>query len=374
MPTPVTTAGQTVITAQFKQSTAAGQAAVAAGAPSGTVAFTAAGAALPATKLILDKTATFTPQVTVVSTSTTATPTITPAAGSYVNSTTITITDSTPGAAIYYTQDGSAPTTASTVYTGPFNIATSQTITAIAAASGYLNSAAASAAYVVTLSPPTQLAFLVQPSNTGTGAAITPAVQVAIEDANGNTVTSATSAVTLCSLGQSRQRHSPGNHHGECGERSGDLLRLEYRGDRKRIYVDCHQRHAYSRDQRRLQHHSDPDHCDRSKRPDRNWIDLDWKFHVGPAGACPERSGGHAGQFGACECDDRACDGDCARRSDHWRIHLYRSCCGQLDSYGERAELSHRDSAGDWHRRAGEPRHDSGGSAGPNDEFGPQPA
>ncbi len=195
-PTPVTTAGQTVLTAQFKQSAAVQPAAVA-GAPSGTVAFTAAGTALPAAQLILDKTATFTPQVTVVSTPTTATPTITPAAGGYVNTATITIADSTPGAIIYYTQDGSAPTTASTAYTGSFAITTSQTITAIAAAPGYLNSAAASAAYVITISPPTQLAFLVEPSNTGTGAAITPAVQVAIEDAKGNTVTSATSAVTL---------------------------------------------------------------------------------------------------------------------------------------------------------------------------------
>jgi hypothetical protein len=195
-PTPVTTSGQTVLTAQFKQNTA-GQPATAAGAPSGTVAFTAAGTALPAAKLILDKTATLTPQATVVSTPATAPPTITPAAGSYVNSAAITLADSTPGAVIYYTRDGSVPTTASTLYAGPFNITTSQTITAIAAAIGYLNSAAASAAYVITISPPTRLAFVVQPSNAGTGAPITPAVQVAVEDANGNTVTSATSAVTI---------------------------------------------------------------------------------------------------------------------------------------------------------------------------------
>ena len=193
-PTPVTTSGQTVLTAQFAQSP--GQAA-SAGAPSGTVAFIAAGAALPAANLILDKTAAFTTQVSVVSTLTTATPTLTPAAGSYVNSATITITDATPGATIYYTQDGTVPTTASTLYMGPFNITTSQTIQAIAVASGYLNSAAVSAAYVITSNPPTQLAFVVQPSNTGIGAPITPAVQVAIEDVNGNTVTSSTSAVTI---------------------------------------------------------------------------------------------------------------------------------------------------------------------------------
>src|SRR5208282_6181741 len=86
-PTPVTTSGQTVLTAQFAQKSA-GQPSVAAGAPSGTVAFTANGTALPAANLILDKTATFTPEVSVVSTPTTATPSIAPAAGSYLNSAT----------------------------------------------------------------------------------------------------------------------------------------------------------------------------------------------------------------------------------------------------------------------------------------------
>ena len=43
----------------------------------------------------------------------------------------------------------------------------------------------------------TKLAFLQQPVTTGAGASITPAVRVAIQDANGNTVTSATQSVTL---------------------------------------------------------------------------------------------------------------------------------------------------------------------------------
>jgi hypothetical protein len=196
-PTPVTTSGQTVLTAQFAQSAGAGQPSAIAGAPSGTVAFTADGTTLAAANLVLDKTATFTAQTTVVTTSTTATPTITPAAGSYVNSVTITMADSTPGATIYYTQDGTTPTTSSTAYAGSFNITASQTIQAIALAPGYLTSAAASAAYVITISPPTQLAFLVQPSNTATATAITPVVQVAIQDAQGNTVTSANNPVTI---------------------------------------------------------------------------------------------------------------------------------------------------------------------------------
>jgi FKBP-type peptidyl-prolyl cis-trans isomerase 2 len=45
--------------------------------------------------------------------------------------------------------------------------------------------------------PPVRVAFLAQPSDTTVGAVIAPAVQVAIQDAEGHTVTSATHAVTL---------------------------------------------------------------------------------------------------------------------------------------------------------------------------------
>ncbi|MBI4422072.1 MAG: hypothetical protein HY560_14705, partial [Gemmatimonadetes bacterium] len=56
---------------------------------------------------------------------------------------------------------------------------------------------AASTAFDVLGTGATKLAFTVPPSNTAVGAAITPAVQVAIQDAGGSTVTTATNAVTL---------------------------------------------------------------------------------------------------------------------------------------------------------------------------------
>jgi hypothetical protein len=50
---------------------------------------------------------------------------------------------------------------------------------------------------VAPFGPSVRLAFITQPSNASSGAAIAPAVQVVVQDAQGNTVTSATTSVTL---------------------------------------------------------------------------------------------------------------------------------------------------------------------------------
>ncbi len=81
----------------------------------------------------------------------TATPTFSPAAGTYGTAQSVTISDGTPGATIYYTTDGTAPTTASAVYAGAITVNASKTVQAIAVASGYTGSAVASAAYVITV-------------------------------------------------------------------------------------------------------------------------------------------------------------------------------------------------------------------------------
>lgn len=78
-----------------------------------------------------------------------ATPTFSPAAGSYTSAQSVTIKDSTAGATIYYTTDGSAPTTSSTKYTAAINVKTSETLNAIAAAKGDANSSVATAAYAI---------------------------------------------------------------------------------------------------------------------------------------------------------------------------------------------------------------------------------
>ena len=86
---------------------------------------------------------------------TVATPTFSPAAGTYSSAQTVTISDSTSGATIYYTTNGSTPTTSSSVYTGPITVSASETIKAIGAKSGYSNSGVGSAIYTLTVATPT---------------------------------------------------------------------------------------------------------------------------------------------------------------------------------------------------------------------------
>jgi len=83
-----------------------------------------------------------------------ATPVISPAAGSYTSTQSVTITDSTTGAAIYYTTNGNPPTTSSTLYNGAITVSATETIEAIAVASGYTNSAVATANYVIVTAAP----------------------------------------------------------------------------------------------------------------------------------------------------------------------------------------------------------------------------
>jgi hypothetical protein len=78
-----------------------------------------------------------------------ATPTFSPAAGSYGPAQTVTISSATPGATIYYTTNGTTPTTSSPQYTAPITVSTSETVEALAVKTGYTNSAIGSAAYVI---------------------------------------------------------------------------------------------------------------------------------------------------------------------------------------------------------------------------------
>ena len=84
----------------------------------------------------------------------TAAPTFTPAAGTYNSPQTVTISDSTRGATIYYTTNGAAPTVSSAKYTSAgIRVSATETVRAIAVASGYSTSSVAAAAYTIASAP-----------------------------------------------------------------------------------------------------------------------------------------------------------------------------------------------------------------------------
>ncbi len=94
------------------------------------------------------------------STTTVATPSISPSGGAYLSPQTVTITDSTAGATICYTTDGSTPTasagtcTHGSTYSSGFSQALPATIQALGTLSGSTNSAVASAVYTVIVATP----------------------------------------------------------------------------------------------------------------------------------------------------------------------------------------------------------------------------
>jgi hypothetical protein len=82
-------------------------------------------------------------------TTATAKPTFSPAAGTYSEEQTVTISTPTSGATIYYTTNGSTPTTASTAYTTPITVSSTETVKAISYFPGWATSSVGSAAYTI---------------------------------------------------------------------------------------------------------------------------------------------------------------------------------------------------------------------------------
>ena len=85
-----------------------------------------------------------------------ATPTFTPAAGTFTTSTSVTISTTTGGATIRYTTNGTTPSsTLGTVYSSAVSLTSTATLQAIAYETGYSNSAVASGNYTIQCATPT---------------------------------------------------------------------------------------------------------------------------------------------------------------------------------------------------------------------------
>ena len=90
----------------------------------------------------------------------TATPTFSPAAGTYSTTQSVTISTTTTGATIRYTTDGTTPSeTLGTVYSGPVTVSATTTIKAIAYESGLTDSGVATAAYTINAGGGNQYSF-----------------------------------------------------------------------------------------------------------------------------------------------------------------------------------------------------------------------
>jgi hypothetical protein len=79
-----------------------------------------------------------------------AAPTFSPAPGSYTRTQNVSLADAASGAVIYYTTDGTIPTTASAQYRSPITINLSTTIKAIATAPGFAASAVSVGRFSIT--------------------------------------------------------------------------------------------------------------------------------------------------------------------------------------------------------------------------------
>jgi glucosylceramidase len=78
-----------------------------------------------------------------------ASPTFSPAPGVFTTGQSVTLADATTGSTIYYTTDGATPPPTSPTYSAPIPFTVDMTITAIASATGYTNSASTQGIYKV---------------------------------------------------------------------------------------------------------------------------------------------------------------------------------------------------------------------------------
>jgi hypothetical protein len=72
-----------------------------------------------------------------------------PNAGEYATATPVMLSSATNGATIYFTTYGTAPSTASAIYSSAIPVSSTTVVEALAVAAGYTNSGLARADYVI---------------------------------------------------------------------------------------------------------------------------------------------------------------------------------------------------------------------------------
>ena len=137
-------------------------------------------------------------------TPTVSTPTFSPEEGSYTEEIEVSIACETEGATIYYTVDGTDPTTSSSVYSDVIAISTTTTIKAYAVKDGMNDSDIATATYTITIVPPTpqtltfhKLVNHTDVTNDGTYMIVDVKGGYALTSANGTSAAPSAVAVTI---------------------------------------------------------------------------------------------------------------------------------------------------------------------------------
>lgn len=138
---------------------------------------------------------------------TVSTPVIVPSASSILTTDTVSLSSDT-GATIYYTVNGTTPTTASTVYSAPFTLtAGSVTVKALATKTGLNNSAVASKTFTVTTpAVATSVSLTVDKATVEPGASAT--FTASVLDQNGNAMAGQTVDLYLGSVKQTSWTYS----------------------------------------------------------------------------------------------------------------------------------------------------------------------